>query len=58
MIVQMFRFLLELYKMAVTLHVYGNVGDLSFRGRIECCRSEKCLDMGKETHLLCPAHSV
>jgi len=52
----MFRFLLELYKIAVTLHVYGNVGDLSFRGHIECSRSEKCLDGGGVKRIFCVQH--
>jgi len=52
----MFRFLLELNKIAVTLHVYGNVGNLSFRGHIECYRSEKCLDHGGKKNTFCVQH--
>jgi hypothetical protein len=44
----MFRFLLELYKIAVTLHVFGNVGDVSSRWHIEGFRSEKKLEQEKK----------
>jgi hypothetical protein len=40
---------LELYKIAVTLHVYGIVGDVCSRGKNECCWGEKCLERKKRT---------